>query len=132
MGEYVYSVRTKAIRALVNGKQRNVYPYKYSYKPYSGYRGYHGFNPENQLEARAEHSLRKILKRETNSDDMIYVCFGDPVSVDTLVYQCHRTRVRATIYDNYFAISEPVGYLYRYKMGKKKPWVVAMEQTLLP
>lgn len=131
MGTYVYSIRTKPVRALVNGEKRNVYPYKYSYKPYSGYLGYSGFSPENRLEGKAENSLNKILKRETHSDDMIYVCFGNPLSVDSMVYRCHRDRMRATIHDSYFDITKPVGYLYRYKLGRRKPWIVAMERLLL-
>ena len=131
MGVYVYSIRTKAIRALVNGKQRNVYPYKYSYKPYSGYHGHYGFDPENRLEGKAENSLKKILRRE-EPKRWIYICFGDPLSVDAKVYRCRKDRLNATIYDDYFDISQPFGYLYRYKLGRKKPWIVAMEQMLLP
>jgi len=131
MGVYVYSIRTKATRALVNGEQRNVYPYKYSYKPYSGYRDSHGFRTENRLEGKAKTSLAKILRKE-EPKRWIYVCFGDPLSVDAKVYRCRKDRLPATIYDDYFSMSQPVGYLYRYKLGKRKPWIVAMEQSILP
>ena len=127
MGTYVYSIRTKPVRALINGEKRNVYPYKYSYKPYSTIANYGG---HDRLEGQAENSLNKILRRENHPDGMIYVCFGDPLSVDAMVYKCHRDRMRPTIYDNYFDIAASPGHLYRYKLGKKKPWVVAKEQLL--
>ncbi len=130
MGTYVvYSIRTKSVRALIGGEKRNVYPYKYSYKPY--FTMSKNYGGDDRREARAVISLNRILKRENHPDGMIYVCFGDPLSIDVRVYECQRDRMRPTIYDTYFSIATSCGYLYRYKLGRKKLWIVAKELLLI-